>query len=201
MRPSGCLQNFRQSVRLGVLALCLTAGWTFQPQGEEISLLISQPNVNTTVGQDILLSVAYTCKGPPVIEWKHTSARGTSKIVECRPGSYTNVSSSYESRAKVYENGSLLLLNVNMRDSGYYLVTVREELGITVYGTILLNVYEIIYEDLHFVAVFFAILTAVSAILVCLMWLCNKSVHLIQNERHQLRESSTEATELQMMGC
>lgn len=45
---------------------------------------------------------------------------------------------------------------------------------------------EIIYEDLHFVAVFFAFLTAVSAILVCFMWLCNKSVHLYQKQRRKL---------------
>lgn len=41
---------------------------------------------------------------------------------------------------------------------------------------------EIIYEDLHFVAVVFAFLAAVSAILICFMWLCNKSLHLCQKK-------------------
>lgn len=41
---------------------------------------------------------------------------------------------------------------------------------------------EIIYEDLHFVAVLFAFLAAVSAILICFMWLCNKSLHLFQKK-------------------
>ncbi|XP_062983207.1 V-set and transmembrane domain-containing protein 5 [Elgaria multicarinata webbii] len=201
MRPLDYLQGCRRGVRLEIVTLCLAAGWALQTQGGEVSLVVSQANLNTTVAQDILLSVAYTCEVPPVIEWKHTSARGTTKIAEWRPGGYTNISSGYEDRVNIYENGSLRLLKVEMRDSGYYLVTVRDEFGITIYGTILLNVYEILYEDLHFVAVFLAFLTAVSAILVCLMWLCNKSVHLIQNERQRLKASTTEETELQMMGC
>lgn len=51
----------------------------------------------------------------------------------------------------------------------------------------LLSSLEVLYEDLHFVAVFFAFLTAVSAFLICLMWLCNKSVHLLQRQRSQLK--------------
>nr|XP_020670989.1 V-set and transmembrane domain-containing protein 5 [Pogona vitticeps] len=201
MRPLACLQGSRLNLQFGIITLCLVAGWAFLAQGEEVSLRVSQPSVNTTVGQNVLLSVAYACERPPVIEWKHTSPRGTTKVAEWKPASYTNISSSYEDRVNVYENGSLQLLKVDLRDSGYYLVTVRDEFGITFYGTILLNVYEILYEDLHFVAVFFAFLTAVSGLLVCLMWLCNKSVHLLQMERSQLKASETEETELQVMGC
>ncbi|KAH0625200.1 hypothetical protein JD844_033426 [Phrynosoma platyrhinos] len=141
MRPLTCLQACRQSVQLGIVTLCLMARWTFQVQGEEVSLHIPQPNVNTTVEQNILLSVAYTCEGTPIIMWKHTSPRGTTKIAEWKPGSYTNISSGFKDRVNVYENGSLQLLKVDLRDSGYYLVTVRDKFGITIYGTILLNVY------------------------------------------------------------
>ncbi|XP_060091175.1 V-set and transmembrane domain-containing protein 5 [Heteronotia binoei] len=183
-------------LRIGTLFL--TMGWTVQ---REVSLHVPQPSLNATVAKNVLLSVAYTCKGVPVIEWKHTAAWGTTKIIEWKPGTYTNISSSYRDRVKVYSNGSLQILNVAMRDSGYYLVTVTEEFGKTFYGTILLNVYEIRYEDLHFVVVFFAFLTAVSAALICLMWLCNKSLHLLQKERHKMTESATEETELQMIGC
>ncbi|CAM2095751.1 unnamed protein product [Caretta caretta] len=121
------------------------------------------------------------------IEWKHVSSWGTNKIVEWKPGSYTNISKSYKDRVNTYENGSIQLLNVGVRDAGYYVVTITEELGTNIYGTIVLTVYEIIYEDLHFVAVFFAFLTAVSAVLVCCMWFCNKSVHLFQNKRDKLK--------------
>lgn len=50
-----------------------------------------------------------------------------------------------------------------------------------------LSFSEILYEDLHFVAVFFAFLVAVAAVLVCLMWLCNKFAHLLQKERRPLK--------------
>ncbi|XP_077197564.1 V-set and transmembrane domain-containing protein 5 [Paroedura picta] len=183
---------------LWIGTLFLTVGRTRQ---SELSLYVSQPNLNATVEKNVLLSVAYTAKGVPVIRWKHTAAWGTTKIAEWKPGSYTNISDGYGDRVNVYRNGSLQILKVAMRDSGYYLVTVTEEFGTTIYGTILLNVSEIRYEDLHFVAVCFAFLTAVSAVLICLMWLCNKSLHLFQKERHPLPESATEETELQMIGC
>ncbi|KAG8136996.1 hypothetical protein E2320_005544, partial [Naja naja] len=111
---------------------------------------------------------------------------GTTKIAKWKPGVYANISSSYKDRANIYDNGSLELLKVDFKDSGYYLVMVRDELGIILYGTILLNVYEILYEDLHFVVVFFAFLTAASAVLICLIWLCNKYVQFLQTEREQL---------------
>uniref|UniRef100_A0A8C5SQZ5 Immunoglobulin domain-containing protein n=1 Tax=Laticauda laticaudata TaxID=8630 RepID=A0A8C5SQZ5_LATLA len=111
-------------------------------QGGEISLLVSQPNINSSVAENVLLSVAYTGETSPMIEWKHTSASGTTKIAEWKSGVYANISSSYKDRVNIYDNGSLQLLKVDFKDSGYYLVTVRDELGIILYGTILLNVYE-----------------------------------------------------------
>uniref|UniRef100_A0A8C0IRJ6 V-set and transmembrane domain containing 5 n=1 Tax=Chelonoidis abingdonii TaxID=106734 RepID=A0A8C0IRJ6_CHEAB len=180
--PSRCLG--RQSARSG-----------------GVSLLVPQPNINATVAQNILLSVEYTCKGIVSIEWKHVSSWGTNKIVEWKPGSYTNISKSYKDRVNIYENGSIQLLNVGVRDAGYYVVTITEELGTNIYGTIVLSVYEIIYEDLHFVAVFFAFLIAVSAVLVCCMWFCNKSVHLFQNKRDKLKARTAEEIELQTIEC
>ncbi|XP_032075843.1 V-set and transmembrane domain-containing protein 5 [Thamnophis elegans] len=197
-RPQSCR---RPGVRPAWVTLCLAAQWALQTQGGEISLFVSQPNLNTSVAENVLLSVAYTGETSPVIEWKHTSASGTTKIAEWKSGVYANISSVYKDRVNIYDNGSLQLLKVDFKDSGYYLVTVRDELGIILYGTILLNVYEIIYEDLHFVVVFFAFLAAASAVLICLMWLCNKYMHFLQMERQQLRVSETEETELQTMGC
>ncbi|XP_014372896.1 V-set and transmembrane domain-containing protein 5 [Alligator sinensis] len=174
-----------------VASLFITQTVCFSARGGA-SLYVPQPNINATVAQNILLSVEYFYKGVATIEWKHVSSWGTTKIVEWRTGIYTNISKSYMDRVTVYDNGSIQLLNVGVRDAGYYFVTVTEELGTNIYGTIILNVYEIIYEDLHFVAVFFAFLTAVSAILVCFMWLCNKSVHLYQKQRRKLEERTEE---------
>ncbi|XP_025908721.1 V-set and transmembrane domain-containing protein 5 [Nothoprocta perdicaria] len=196
MRPlRGC-----RAALVGTVALCLAAGCALQaPKG--VSLLVPQPNINATVAQNILLSVDYSCRGVATIEWKHVSSRGTTKIAEWKSGNYVNISTGYKDRVTIFENGSIQLLNVGVRDAGYYFVTVTEEHGTNIYGTIVLNVYEIIYEDLHFVAVFFAFLTGVSAILICFMWLCNKSLHLFQKKTHKLTASNTEEIELETIEC
>nr|XP_023410488.1 V-set and transmembrane domain-containing protein 5 isoform X2 [Loxodonta africana] len=47
---------------------------------------------------------------------------------------------------------------------------------------------EILYEDLHFVAVFLAFLAAVAAVLISLMWVCNKCAYKFQRKRrHKLK--------------
>ncbi|KFP06023.1 V-set and transmembrane domain-containing protein 5, partial [Calypte anna] len=170
------------------------------PRG--VSLVVPQPNINATVAQTILLSVEYSGGGIATIEWKHVSSWGTTKIVEWKSGNYVNISTVYKDRVTTFENGSIQLRNVGMRDAGYYFITVTEEYGTNTYGTIILNVYEIIYEDLHFVAVLFAFLAALSAILICFMWLCNKSLNLVQKKvTHQLTASTTEEIELENIEC
>lgn len=166
-----------------------------------VSLIVPQPNINATVAQNILLSVEYSCRGTATVEWKHVSSWGTARIVEWKSGDYINISAAYKDRVTTFENGSIQLLNVGMRDAGYYFITVTEEYGTNTYGTIILNVYEIIYEDLHFVAVLFAFLAAVSAILICFMWLCNKSLYLFQKKTHKLTASTTEEIELETIEC
>uniref|UniRef100_U3J6X3 V-set and transmembrane domain containing 5 n=1 Tax=Anas platyrhynchos platyrhynchos TaxID=8840 RepID=U3J6X3_ANAPP len=166
-----------------------------------VSLTVPQPNINATVAQNILLSVEYYCRGVATVEWKHVSSWGTTRIVEWKSGNYVNISAVYKDRVTIFENGSIELRNVGMRDAGYYLVTVTEEYGTNTYGAIIVNVYEIIYEDIHFVAVLFAFLAAVSAILICFMWLCNKSLHLFQKTTHKLSASTTEEIELETIEC
>lgn len=127
---------------IGELCFTVMPLFDFSALGGDISLLVSQPNINSSLAEDVLLSVAYTGETNPVIEWKHTSmAGGTTKIAEWKTGFYANISSAYKDRVSIYENGSLQLLKVDLKDSGYYLVTVRDELGIILYGTILLNVH------------------------------------------------------------
>lgn len=47
---------------------------------------------------------------------------------------------------------------------------------------------EIHYEDLHFVAVFLALLAAVAAVLISLMWVCNRCAYKFQRKRrHKLK--------------
>ncbi|XP_005379741.1 PREDICTED: V-set and transmembrane domain-containing protein 5 [Chinchilla lanigera] len=185
---------------LGLLALCLAAARCLQSQG--VSLYIPQSTINATVQEDILLSVDYSCHGVPTIEWKYTSTWATQKIVEWKPGSQANISESHKDRVSTFDNGSIQLFSVGVRDSGYYVITVTEHVGSSQFGTIVLHVSEIRYEDLHFVAVLLALLAAVAAVLISLMWVCNRCAYKFQRKRrHKLKESTTEEIELQNVEC
>lgn len=189
-----------------------------------MSLYIPQSAINATVEEDILLSVEYSCHGIPTIEWKYTSTWGVQRIVEWKPGTQANISQSHKDRVCTFDNGSIQLFSVGVRDSGYYVITVTERLGSSQFGTIVLHVSgktapgalcvggrlhdikkdlsslllfpvphptEILYEDLHFVAVFLAFLTAVAAVLISLMWVCNKCAYKFQRKRrHKLKGNS-----------
>ncbi|MEE6472990.1 hypothetical protein FKM82_009807, partial [Ascaphus truei] len=155
--------------------------------GKGIMLFVPDPIINTTVAQNILLSVEYSCKGIPSIQWEYMSNWRIQSIVGWKAESDFNVTKSYSDRVHRYGNGSIQLLNVGVKDTGYYVVTVTEDIGSTKHGTIILNVHEILYEDVYFVAVFIAFLAAGSAVLICLMWLCNKCVHVAQKKKQSRR--------------
>lgn len=110
------------------------------PTGQGVSLYIPQSAINATVQQDILLSVDYICHGVPTIEWKYTPNWGVQRIVEWKPGTPANVSQSHRDRVCTFDNGSIQLFNVSVKDSGYYIVTVTEHPGSSQSGTILLRV-------------------------------------------------------------
>ncbi|XP_040112418.1 V-set and transmembrane domain-containing protein 5 isoform X1 [Oryx dammah] len=189
MRPPPGGRTRSRGLSLGVLALCVAAARCLQSQG--VSLYIPQPAINATVEEDILLSVDYSCHGIPTIEWKYTSSWGVQKIVEWRPGTQANISRSHKDRVCTFDNGSIQLFSVGVRDSGSYIITVTERLGSSRFGTIVLHVSEILYEDLHFVAVFLAFLVAVAALLISLMWVCNKCAYKFQRKRrHKLKGNS-----------
>uniref|UniRef100_A0AC11EPL1 V-set and transmembrane domain containing 5 n=1 Tax=Ovis aries TaxID=9940 RepID=A0AC11EPL1_SHEEP len=127
-----------RGLSLGVLALCVAAARCLQSQG--VSLYIPQPAINATVEEDILLSVDYSCHGIPTIEWKYTSSWGVQKIVEWKPGTQANISQSHKDRVCTFDNGSIQLFSVGVRDSGSYIITVTERLGSSQFGTIVLHV-------------------------------------------------------------
>ncbi|XP_006897237.1 PREDICTED: V-set and transmembrane domain-containing protein 5 [Elephantulus edwardii] len=201
MRPPPSRRRKPRGVSVGLFALCLAAASSLQSQG--VSLNIPQAIINATVKEDILLSVEYSCAGVPTIEWRYTSNWGVQKkIVEWKPGSPANVSRSHQDRVCTFDNGSIQLFNVGVSDSGYYVITVTEGLGSSQFGTIVVHVSEILYEDLHFVAVFLAFLAAVAAVLISLMWVCNKCAYKFQRKRrHKLKESQTQEIELQDVEC
>ncbi|XP_029458193.1 V-set and transmembrane domain-containing protein 5 isoform X2 [Rhinatrema bivittatum] len=158
--------------------------------GLGITLLVPQPIINATAAQNILLPVEHACIGTPAITWEYMSnwGWGMQNIISWKAGIFVNVSKSYDARVHRYENGSIQLLNIGTKDAGYYVVTVMEELGGSKHGIIILNVYEVLYEDLHFVAVFTAFLAAVAAVLICFLWFCDKFVHIFQKRKWRLKD-------------
>uniref|UniRef100_A0A8C5QY52 V-set and transmembrane domain containing 5 n=1 Tax=Leptobrachium leishanense TaxID=445787 RepID=A0A8C5QY52_9ANUR len=168
-----------------VFAICFIQQFC---QYEGILLYVPEPIINATVSQNVLLSVQYTCNGTTSIEWQHTSNWRSERIVDWKMGLYENISKNYVDRLKVYENGSIQLENVGVKDTGYYVITITEDFGNTKHGTIFLNVHEILYEDFYFVAVFIAFLASGSAVLVCLMWLCNKCITIVQKKKQRDEE-------------
>lgn len=189
-----------QGIPLGLLAFWVATARCLQSQG--VSLYIPRSAINATVQEDILLSVDYICHGVPTIEWEYTPNWGVQKIVEWKPGTPANVSQSHRDRVCTFDNGSIQLFSVGVRDSGYYVITVTEHPGSSQSGTILLHVSEIRYEDLHFVAVFFALLAAVAVVLISLMWVCNQCAYKFQRKRrYKLRESTTEEIEMKDVEC
>ncbi|CAI9585321.1 unnamed protein product [Staurois parvus] len=150
-------------------------------------LLIPEPIINATVMQNVLLSVDHTCNGTPWIQWQFMSSWKSQCIIEWKMNSYVNISSGYSGRVHNYDNGSIQLLNVEVRDSGFYMITLSDEIGNVKQSTIILNVHEIRYEEFYFVAVFIAFLAAGSAVLVCLMWVCNKCINICQRRKQHRR--------------
>ncbi|KAM4700778.1 V-set and transmembrane domain-containing protein 5 [Discoglossus pictus] len=184
------LRGWREA-NASVLFITLCIIQQFQ-QNKGIRLLVPEPIINATVSQNILLSVEYICNGTPSIQWEYMSKWRIQSITEWKMGSYFNISKSYKDRVHKYDNGSIQLLNVGVKDTGYYVIIVTEDFGNTKHGTIILNVHEILYEDFYFVAVFIAFLVAGSAILICLMWFCNKCLNIAQKRKQSQRAESFE---------
>ncbi|XP_037360531.2 V-set and transmembrane domain-containing protein 5 [Talpa occidentalis] len=190
-----------RALALGLVALCLAQA-ARPPHGPGVSLYIPQPAINASAAEDVLLSVDYACEGVPTIEWRHASPRGQRTVAAWAPGGPANVSRSHRGRVCTFPNGSLQLLGVGVPDAGYYVVTVTERRGGSRFGTIALQVSEVLYEDLHFVAVFLALLAAVAAVLVSLLWVCNRCAYKLRaGRRRALKESAVEVLELQDVDC
>ncbi|XP_072258695.1 V-set and transmembrane domain-containing protein 5 [Pyxicephalus adspersus] len=172
-----------------LLTLCLVQQI---PRSQGIMLLIPEPVINATVMQNVLLSIDYTCNGTPWIQWQFVSSWKSQCIIEWKTNSFINISSRYSGRVHNYDNGSIQLLNVEVRDSGFYMITLSDDIGNIKQSTIILNVHEIRYEEFYFVAVFIAFLAAGSAVLVCLMWVCNKCINICQRRKQHRRAEEIE---------
>ncbi|XP_069828085.1 V-set and transmembrane domain-containing protein 5 isoform X1 [Dendropsophus ebraccatus] len=161
-------------------------------QNKGIILLVPDPVINATVTQNVLLSIEYTSNGTPWIQWQYMSSWKPQCIIEWKVNSYVNISTSYAGRVHKFENGSIQLQKVEVRDSGFYMITVSDDFGSTKQSTVILNVHEIRYEEFYFVAVFIAFLASGSAVFVWLMWVCNKCINIAQNWKQHRRAEEIE---------
>ncbi|XP_063050876.1 V-set and transmembrane domain-containing protein 5-like [Engraulis encrasicolus] len=121
--------------------------------------------------------------GPsPLLSWRVVTATGSHPIVSWRPesGSAPNVSSAYQGRVTMHHNGSLTLSHLRLNDNGYYVLTATDALGNTREEGLLLQVSEVRYEDLQYLAVFLLVLFAVMVS----MWLLYSHVLAWKRKRH-----------------
>lgn len=93
------------------------------PPNKGIILLVPEPIINATVTQNVLLSIEYTSNGTPWIQWQYMSSWKSQCIIEWKVNSYVNISTSYAGRVHKFENGSIQLQNVEVRDTGFYMIT------------------------------------------------------------------------------
>ncbi|XP_068122919.1 V-set and transmembrane domain-containing protein 5 [Hyperolius riggenbachi] len=188
------MKNFRSwgQDRARVLLLLTLALTQLSHHSEGIMLLVPDPVINATVAQNVLLSVEYICNGTPSIQWQYMTTWKPQCIIEWKVNSYINISKSYNGRVHNYSNGSIQLLNVEIRDGGFYMITLTDDNGNNKQSTIILNVHEVRYEEFYFVVVFIVFLAAGSAVLACLMWMCNKCINMCQRKKQHRRAEEIE---------
>uniref|UniRef100_W5MKU4 Immunoglobulin V-set domain-containing protein n=1 Tax=Lepisosteus oculatus TaxID=7918 RepID=W5MKU4_LEPOC len=164
---------------------------------EAVTITTPHLSINASVQDDVLFSVAYLCWGTPTIQWRFMSVSRIQSIVVWQPEVYENISDAYKDRLHTYDNGSIMLQDLSLKDSGYYVITVTEPSGTSKDAVIILKVTENLYEDLHFLAVFITALGAIAGFLMLSMWLLDKVVNRIKLKQRNRRQIEQEVIELQ----
>ncbi|GCB75186.1 uncharacterized protein [Scyliorhinus torazame] len=86
--------------------------------------------INATVGENVLFSTNSTFAMNRSIEWKYNcEANQKSIAISAYIDNEFNIFDGYKDRVQLYDNGSFLLSNVELNDTGYYAVTLAEPSG------------------------------------------------------------------------
>ncbi|XP_038657619.1 uncharacterized protein LOC119968836 [Scyliorhinus canicula] len=86
--------------------------------------------INATVGENVLFSTNSTFAMNRSIEWKYNcEANEKSIAISTYVDRDLNIFNNYKDRVQFYDNGSFLLSNVELNDTGYYAVTLAETSG------------------------------------------------------------------------
>ncbi|XP_066555359.1 V-set and transmembrane domain-containing protein 5 [Amia ocellicauda] len=179
------------------LLVFITSYMGFWLPVQALTITTPQLRINALAQDDVLFSTQYWFQGTPTIHWRFMSLWRNQDIAVWQPDVYENISEPYKDRLYTYYNGSIMLLDVGVKDSGFYVMTVTEPSGISKDSIIILKVFEKLYEDLPFLIVFGMVLASIAGLFMILMWFLDKTVHLVKRRRKQ-RE--LEEVELQPLG-
>uniref|UniRef100_A0A3P9LGQ8 Immunoglobulin V-set domain-containing protein n=1 Tax=Oryzias latipes TaxID=8090 RepID=A0A3P9LGQ8_ORYLA len=179
------------AVFLSITYMCHIAGC--------ISIRSAQRNLSRSVQEDALFSVDVSSTGVPTVQWTFMSGAESRFIGTWQPGGDTNLTADYSSRVKAYENGSMVLLDLRLQDTGFYLLTVTEEAGSSKDVGFVLKVNEVLYEDLQYLSITALALGVVAALLMLVTWLLHKACMKVKAWRHRRRMPEKDETELQRL--
>ncbi|XP_069748444.1 V-set and transmembrane domain-containing protein 5-like isoform X2 [Narcine bancroftii] len=86
-------------------------------------------HINASIGEDVLFSVNCTSCMNQSIEWKKTGTSQTSIVMFPFHERELTIFEGYKSRVKDFKNGSFLLTNIQLNDTGCYIVTLVDTAG------------------------------------------------------------------------
>ncbi|RVE65179.1 hypothetical protein OJAV_G00134040 [Oryzias javanicus] len=164
-----------------------------------ISIHSAQRNLSRSVQEDALFSVDVSSTGVPTIEWTFMSGAGSRSIGTWQPQGDVNITADYSSRVKTYENGSMILMDLRLQDTGFYLLTVTEPAGSSKDVGFVLRVNEVLYEDLQYLSITALALGVVAALLMLVTWLLHKACMKVKAWRLRKQMPENDETELQRL--
>ncbi|KAM9811938.1 V-set and transmembrane domain-containing protein 5 [Syngnathus typhle] len=172
-----------------LLYLCQRAG--------AISIESPEHSLTRSVQEDVFFSVDVACNCTPTIQWTFMSSSVSRAIGIWRPGVFTNVTADYSSRVEAHDNGSMGLSDLRLQDTGYYVLTVTDGMGVSKDVGFVLKVNEVLYEDLQYLSVSALALACLAGLLMLGMWLLDKAYRKIVAWRRRKEMPENDATELQ----
>ncbi|KAM9319117.1 V-set and transmembrane domain-containing protein 5 [Pholidichthys leucotaenia] len=164
-----------------------------------ISLHSPQRSLTRSVQDDVFFSVSLTCNGTPAIQWNFMSGLVSRTIGRWQPGIPPNITEDYRSRVQPYNNGSMVLSDLRLQDSGYYVITVMDRGGNSKDLGFVLKVNEVLYEDLQYLSISVVALTCMAGLLMLTMWLLDKAYRWIMVYRRRRQRPEHDETELERL--
>ncbi|XP_077579490.1 V-set and transmembrane domain-containing protein 5 [Stigmatopora nigra] len=162
-----------------------------------ISIHSPEQSIIRSVQEDVFFSADVSCNGTPTVQWTFMSASVSRAIAAWRPGVFANVTADYDGRVELHDNGSMGLARLTLQDTGYYVLTITDDVGGSKDAGFVLKVNEVLYEDLQYLSVSALALGCLAGFLMLSMWLLNKAYSKIVACRRRKKMPENDETELQ----